>query len=616
MSEDEPDTWELQYGDTVKTFAEWGFAHLKRTRRSQSADMVTFDAPGMPMDTAALFPYGAEVTILRNGEPWFVGVVVVRPRLGSGREEAMSWTLAGPWWYLEHVTFHQAWTIYRMTPAPPAQFSQYESRVILGQDANGAHETTGAVIQTALNYCKSVVGAKFQFSSGDIDDGVAAPWEEVLDASCAEVIIRMLRWTPGAITWFDYSETPPRLYVARPEDMDAVTVPLDGSGNVSLLDITSRDDLVPESVAVTYEVMNQVDGLSRKGVVQDIYPGGKTGRELNALAFTIAMGGSEGQSESQELGTEALPVSLNDTEWWQAHVPALAEIAGADLSIHGAVREFATLALENEVVIGAVPEWLHKTTRRETFTALANYFVRDSTTTVVRTATNEKVSITIITTDAHGDIKEPETPAVEGKENRRRGQIYSRLSITDPEAVPTAGLAQWLYDCLADVKYEGRISVVANEIDADMRMGIVLNLTEGLVAWATMRALVQEVGEDVDAGTVSVTFGFPGHLGPQDFLELSRTNRRRVIPRATDRRDDSELLGDQNGQAATDKTAGAGGEIRKLIVRKFNGDGPDAEVVAQIFLDPDLITTPMQVMTIIDSGDIKSCLPGWVRAHG
>ena len=44
--------------------------------------------------------------------------------------------------------------------------------------------------------------------------------------------------------------------------------------------------------------------------------------------------------------------------------------------------------------------------------------------------------------------------------------------------------------------------------------------------WADMRAVIQEVVEDLDSGRTIYTVGPPEHLGPQDMIELQRCYRR------------------------------------------------------------------------------------------
>jgi hypothetical protein len=60
-------------------------------------------------------------------------------------------------------------------------------------------------------------------------------------------------------------------------------------------------------------------------------------------------------------------------------------------------------------------------------------------------------------------------------------------------------------------------------------MGQVLNVTAGRTEWATMRALVQTVDDDVDNGRSVIQVGPATHLGAGDLVELLRANRGRRL---------------------------------------------------------------------------------------
>jgi hypothetical protein len=44
-----------------------------------------------------------------GGETWFQGIVIQVPRVGAPDAESMAYRIAGPWWYLENLTFQQAY---------------------------------------------------------------------------------------------------------------------------------------------------------------------------------------------------------------------------------------------------------------------------------------------------------------------------------------------------------------------------------------------------------------------------------------------------------------------------------------------------------------------------
>jgi hypothetical protein len=94
------------------------------------------------------------------------------------------------------------------------------------------------------------------------------------------------------------------------------------------------------------------------------------------------------------------------------------------------------------------------------------------------------------------------------------------------------GLAEFIYDAVSVLHYEGSLSLIEEECSAGPRPGKVLNLANGLAAWASMRAVIQSVYFDIDAGRTTITFGPPEHLGPTDYVTLLEGNTTRATSTA------------------------------------------------------------------------------------
>lgn len=71
----------------------------------------------------------------------------------------------------------------------------------------------------ALNWALKpfATSGQFPFQIGTVSPNVDCPIDEVRDITCAEVIHKMLRWTPDAVTWFDYSTSPPTFNCKTPQ---------------------------------------------------------------------------------------------------------------------------------------------------------------------------------------------------------------------------------------------------------------------------------------------------------------------------------------------------------------------------------------------------------------
>ena len=79
------------------------------------------------------------------------------------------------------------------------------------------------------------------------------------------------------------------------------------------------------------------------------------------------------------------------------------------------------------------------------------------------------------------------------------------------ELVPY-GFAQSLYNEWQTPQYEGSITIQNQETPADYYLGRVVNLTGGRAEWGSMNALITEVTEDFESGTVVISFGTGGWI--------------------------------------------------------------------------------------------------------
>lgn len=96
------------------------------------------------------------------------------------------------------------------------------------------------------------------------------------------------------------------------------------------------------------------------------------------------------------------------------------------------------------------------------------------------------------------------------------------------ETAPT-GLASQYYISLLTPQWEGEVVTVEPECSGTLRPGKVLNITGGNADWTSMRAVIQQVTENLEKGETSVTLGLPEHLGPQDFITFIQMTRRRPL---------------------------------------------------------------------------------------
>jgi hypothetical protein len=240
--------WTLTCNGAEKLLADWGVAQLTRKLVSQGVDELSFRAEGSPADSAPIFPHGAAVALLRDrsidsggsfsgGAPWFQGIVTQVPRRGAPDAESLAYKISGPWWYLDNIVFQQPYQnvfLGYSSPgdpnSPPVYGQAHSSHLFLNQaPITGAlaRITTGQQILDALNWALKPftdADAAPPFQIGAVTPALDVPIDEVRDITCAEVIHKMLRWSPDAVTWFNYTTSPPTFNCKRRADMTAVNI--------------------------------------------------------------------------------------------------------------------------------------------------------------------------------------------------------------------------------------------------------------------------------------------------------------------------------------------------------------------------------------------------------
>jgi len=616
--------WLLTYNGTQKSFADWGLSNLRRSRVSQAQDTVSFSAPG-PYDAAELFPYGAIVTISYQADsggavaPWFYGRVIQVPRSGSATEERMDYQLAGPWWHLDNLVYQQVWSSgMRAQPYTLAEdeiklgeetihdeitgedtvydlIGVYKSRVILGQDHAGAQRTSGQVVADVINYA-IISGAPIQLDPEDpIEPDLQIPFDEQNDITCSEAIRRMLRWSPDAVTWFDYSTTPyPTFHCVRRSALQSLAIPLSGVENsISNLQIIPRPDIQVPAVVLKFEQTNTVDGVEYENIVTDKYPLSATGREFAALCATLQLAGFQTNYVTQKIETEDLPLPgiSSSPEFWRAHDPSIADVDTYELTF--LVPQCSAdpgSDYPRELTSGQVQDWMDKHVKRQIVSAVCLVGIMDSEGVMVKEEWRT-LSCEIIVTDA---------------ETRTYTKLASQVT---GESIPV-GLAKALYDSLNPLQYAGSVTLTEEECCAEgvaaalrAASGFTLNLTGSLVAWETMNALIQQIDEDVDSGRTTITFGPAEQLSAQDLIERLRTNRGRgvafnFIKRTTGESADSAGVVALSGYTPILNTAGSSGRTKLQII---------TDDTCKITLDPAQIAALTAAVSTMGVKEVSVC---------
>jgi len=496
--------WTLEYNGTEKTLAAWGLKALRRSRAVLDADQVTFTHAGAAFDADPLFPFETSIRIYRteNGQKvkWFEGAVQEPDRHGDGRAENVSYTVLGPWYWLNRV-FMQSWKSY--DNSIQALVDLYKTHVLLGLDAAGLRRNAREVIIEALAFAITG-GAPVQYMVA-ASLGQLVPLYEAKDITVPEVLRLLLRWFPDTVTWWDYTTTPCTLHVARRADLAPVTLPATAAngGDTRAVQVKARRELQRESVVLLYEQASSVNGESRVSLTVDKWPANATGREFKSLVVTVNLQGYAVTIAQARLTTQ--PIATGSAGWWEQKLPWLTEpdmlpAAQGGYVISG-VGRLGNLA--NELLDGQITPWMSQSSERDTITANVHWKKKDGS------EGDRKVSVRIQATNATS------------------GNYSAITSATSGEAIPT-GLARQFYEAVNTLHWEGDLEFVEAEVTGLAGIGRVLNLSGGRAEWATMDALIWRETVDVDAGVTQIGIGPPQNLGIPDLIQLLQVDRNRM----------------------------------------------------------------------------------------
>lgn len=495
--------WEIKYGSVTKTLEGWGLKDLVLVRTVLAPDTLTFRHVEAEFDGAEIFATEDTITLLRDGVRYFEGTVMETPKsTGPGGDED-TYTVLGGWYVLDNYTYQQSWQSW--DNATSGYVTLFKSHVMIGQDVNGQPIDSGAQIQDAVDYVNTQ-GGPLQFGATDLD--VNIPVDDVRDIVCGEVVKKMVRWSPDAVAWFDYSTNPPTFYCKHRAALDSETIDLDDEDRtIEVGKLTKRSDLKRPAIVINYEITSQVNGQPLLSTITDKAPNSSvTGREMKALNLTINLQGYSITQAFQDV--EVQDVDIFSLAWWQYHFPYLKDGTLTDMQIDG--TPFRYSSYPRELIGGQLASWMEFSNGNPV------EWYRD------------ECQATISYTDVNGNKvtklfrkRIVATNAVTGK--------YSTVaSYQAGEAVPN-GIAQQLYDSLGSVQYEGNVTISADDVDGVIAPGKKLNIINGRSEWETMDAIVWSTTEEIDNGKTIIKLGPPKTLSSQDLIELSRVNRNRLI---------------------------------------------------------------------------------------
>ncbi len=402
------------------------------------------------------------------------------------------------------------------------------------------------------------------------------PSYEVKTIMCADALNKCLELSPRTNVAFDYSTVPPTVHVKSVDNFASATLPIADGVSHKSINISPRPDLQARAVVITYEIKNTVAGQTVTDYAIDKWgPHGAASASdpstgLRVLCDTINLQGYNEAFVTGHLDCEPLAARGGTTAtkraWWSG------PRGGEQTKLLDSRCRFQTLAVAQTKGVAPTATSSAIPDAKLTYTAAGvdttgatvaagqeltaadyafytNRLVRGTYHTWMRTSGGAPVKALKVrcsatmqyvmwdvpaSGDTKGSLPVNETSAdtaVNGHtvENHAGGHdVHVDLEITngvtgDYSAVSsftpgeayligTGGIAQYLFNALSVLQYEGNYVKVAAGLDAGVNVTNCLNLTGGRPEWATMNAQIQSVREHYGRGETEVQLGMARHL--------------------------------------------------------------------------------------------------------
>lgn len=540
--------WTLQHADTVKPLHEWGLTQCVISEQSLSMGVFTAALPGNMLRTV---PWGFEDSItLRLGDvvKW-QGVALSPKRQAGGSSEMMMLRFADPWYYLTHGSYLQGWKNTDgadFSSGMPALFAN----VIPG--FGWGKRTVGEEIEAIITQANAYHGGSVMELGDLLGDGFGSEPipQRVQNASYETVLRQALAWVPDAIQQWTYEEGElPVLSFVQREAATARTYSFaDGTAMVDE-EWICREDLVVRGVEISYMGRREVGDIMQ--VVDSA--GATTGTRI--LRSVVDCGGNAGSAapisptptpeKKRDYTVVSELVDYESADWWFQYGDTGAASAADIVVGAGSTMEFAPNAPENAGhgdLGGCSLQWLSggipkSRISANTRVALVTGFL------TVRTVTTEDAEATPILTTEVRERRIVKMLVPVTKLNGDYEQILEEPGFTFNGTIPKmmgddfiapSGVAQVLYDAWKLPQYDGSFTLVKSECDEPVQMGDVINITDGLEEWETMRTQVQGITREIGSGRTTITTGTAAHLGVDEYLNQLRMNRMRNVVVAAD----------------------------------------------------------------------------------
>lgn len=531
----------ITYAGAEQFLSALGYSQASMELVSQApSKFIVRKADGDPA-VAADFPFEGQVIIqmdrVFSGGAFSGGTVIFKGRRtdfnghADPRNPSTEMVFEDAWYDLEHIMFQHFWK-YAATPGSGTISAEYFSRIILFQDISAGPGAAWSIL-TADQQLSEIIAfaasAGTLIQVGTLDPAWNFPPYAAKALTCADAIRTVLQSVPDAVTYFDYTLTPPKLHIRQQPNLTAVTLPYAGTDaharSHKSSQIKPRPDLQVPAVVLQYQQTDTFNGVARTSFSWDAYPLLSTGVALRALVAPIDLRGGNETTITGTLTSAAFDPST--IGFWQKKKPELnvGEIASLAVLPAGTPAftitgddgtNYTTLYLDvcpRELLPGCgVADWMTLGGGGGAVTAIP--------VTVEATVSYTQKNIQAGGQTAH-KIEQHIVSCRMVLTNSPVGEtIYSNISHYEQGESQPVGLAQNIYNSLATLQYEGEHSILEKKIFQIISVGMKLNLSGGAAAWATMNAMITNVRIDFFRGETEVRFGPPRHLSPGELKDL------------------------------------------------------------------------------------------------
>jgi hypothetical protein len=505
------------------------------TFQSLAGDSLTWTAATADATGAGTIvpDVGQVVELYWNSTRKFRGHVTA-PRMGS---KQITITVEGPWWWLDRTNLTQVQTDATGATAERASYVFESQSLATSIAALIARAITNGVPMTA----------------GTVATMFDVPKITLTEQSCANALATLLSWCPDALTWFDYSTSPPTLNVTRRGAVSAVTYTV-GTDAVEIGELSPRLDLEVARNEIHYVTRNattgkpawasQASGTDVAGKRQIVTVSGpeivdylpkddfETYDAQTAATYISAALVAQRDPGLKAIATTwgAVPGNIYDRfgSYYTSYAPGayngralqyktfdpLTILDSAGKAVAGMAGKFLLLTTDP-------PEWAMTLLGGIPVTITGTWLAYNTTGIAVGTAESgiaaggsaEMVGWVSATSTEHYYIayrKFSINAVLITDQYAALTTIYKPWDYT--YVTPPAGLAAALVAAQAWVPWEGPLTLVADDCSGDNLLPYKYNLAAALTPCATMAALAKGISHDLQRGRTTIDLGAPARV--------------------------------------------------------------------------------------------------------